>query len=57
MKKILIVTLALAACFPRAQAQSAGQIIAAQYGEFRVAGSFPHFRPARRSRLSMATQT
>jgi hypothetical protein len=39
MKKILIVTLALAACFPRAQAQSAGQIIAAQYGEFRVAGS------------------
>ena len=39
MKKILIAALALASCFPRAQAQSAGQIIAAQYGEFRVAGS------------------
>src|ERR1700678_3776331 len=39
MKKILLVALALVACFPRAQAQSAGQIIAAQYGEFRVAGS------------------
>ncbi len=39
MKKILLVLLALVACFPRAQAQSAGQIIAAQYGEFRVTGS------------------
>ena len=39
MKKILLVVLALVACFPRAQAQSAGQIIAAQYGEFRVTGS------------------
>jgi hypothetical protein len=39
MKKILLAALALVACFPRAQAQSAGQIIAAQYGEFRVAGS------------------
>ena len=39
MKKILMAVLALAACFPRAQAQSAGQIIAAQYGEFRVTGS------------------
>ena len=38
MKKTLMVSLALAACFPSAQAQSAGQIIAAQYGEFRVAG-------------------
>src|SRR6202167_2656491 len=39
MKKILLVVLALVACFPRAQAQSAGQIIAAQYGEFKVTGS------------------
>src|ERR1700683_4969106 len=39
MKKIFIVVLALVACYPRAQAQSAGQIIAAQYGEFMVAGS------------------
>ena len=39
MKKILMVVLALVACYPRAQAQSAGQIIAAQYGEFRVTGS------------------
>jgi hypothetical protein len=38
MKKLLIV-LALFHCFPRAQAQSAGQIVAAQYGEFRVTGS------------------
>src|ERR1700684_2320890 len=39
MKKILLVVLALVTCFPRAQAQSAGQIIAAQYGEFKVTGS------------------
>ena len=39
MKKILLAVLALVACDPRAQAQSAGQIIAAQYGEFRVTGS------------------
>jgi hypothetical protein len=39
MKTILLVVLALVACFPRAQAQSAGQIIAAQYGEFRITGS------------------
>jgi hypothetical protein len=39
MKKISLIVFTLASCFPRAQAQSAGQIIAAQYGEFRVAGS------------------
>ena len=39
MKKILVAVLSLVACFPRAQAQSAGQIIAAQYGEFKVTGS------------------
>ncbi len=39
MKKILMVVLVLVACFSRAQAQNAGQIIAAQYGEFRVTGS------------------
>jgi hypothetical protein len=39
MKRILPIVLALVACLPHAQAQSAGQIIAAQYGEFRVTGS------------------
>ena len=39
MKRIVWITLTVAACLPRAQAQSAGQIIAAQYGEFRVTGS------------------
>src|SRR5277367_6356815 len=38
MKKALLVVLALVLCFS-AQAQNAGQIIAAQYGEFQVAGS------------------
>src|ERR1700685_4170064 len=39
MKKALWVVLAFILCFSRAQAQSAGQIIAAEYGEFQVAGS------------------
>jgi Pectate lyase superfamily protein len=39
MKRIFPIALALVACLPHAQAQSAGQIIAAQYGEFRVTGS------------------
>jgi hypothetical protein len=39
MKKILLVVLALIPCFTQAQGQNAGQIIAAQYGEFKVAGS------------------
>ena len=39
MKKALLVVLAFILCFSRAQAQSAGQIIAAEYGEFQVAGS------------------
>ncbi len=39
MKKALLVILTLAPGFARIQAQNAGQIIAAQYGEFRVTGS------------------
>ncbi len=39
MKKTLLAVLTIVTGFPHAQAQSAGQIIAAQYGEFRVTGS------------------
>jgi hypothetical protein len=39
MKKVLLVVIALACCFPPVWAQNAGQIIAAQYGEFQVSGS------------------
>ena len=39
MNKLSLFVLAIAACFSAAQAQNAGQIIAAQYGEFRVTGS------------------
>ncbi len=39
MKQTLLVVLAIVLCFSRTQAQNAGQIIAAQYGEFQVAGS------------------
>src|SRR6202453_2477867 len=39
MKKALLMVLAFVLCFSRAQAQSAGQISAAEYGEFQVAGS------------------
>ena len=39
MKKILLVVLTLTCCFPPAWGQTAGQIIAAQYGEFQVSGS------------------
>src|SRR5580698_6175759 len=38
MKKVPLAVLALVLC-TSAQAQNAGQIIAAQYGEFQVAGS------------------
>ncbi len=39
MKQTLLVVLAIVLCFSCTQAQNAGQIIAAQYGEFQVAGS------------------
>ena len=39
MKKISPVVMILVCCGPCVQAQSVGQIIAAQYGEFRVSGS------------------
>ena len=39
MKKTLILVLALVPCFCYTQAQNAGQIIAAEYGEFQVPGS------------------
>jgi hypothetical protein len=39
MKPLLLAVVAIVVCLPHAQAQSAGQIIAAQYGEFRVTGS------------------
>jgi len=40
MKKTLLVVLALVPCFTRVQAQNVeGQIIAAQYGEFKVSGT------------------
>lgn len=39
MKKILILVLAFVPCFTQVQGQNAGQIIAAQYGEFKVTGS------------------
>lgn len=39
MKKLLLAVLALIPCASRAQAQNAGQIIAAQYGQFKVSGS------------------
>jgi len=38
-KQTLLVVLAIVLCFSRSQAQNAGQILAAQYGEFQVAGS------------------
>ena len=38
MKKIVFAVLALVLCFTHVQGQNAGQIIAAQYGEFRVTG-------------------
>ena len=39
MKKILLTALLVVLCFHPIQAQNAGQIVAAQYGEFKVAGS------------------
>jgi hypothetical protein len=39
MKKVVLVVIALACGFPALWAQNAGQIIAAQYGEFQVSGS------------------
>ena len=39
IKRTLLVVLAIVLCCSRTQAQNAGQIIAAQYGEFQVAGS------------------
>jgi hypothetical protein len=39
MKKVLLVVISLACCFSPAWGQNAGQIIAAQYGEFQVGGS------------------
>ena len=38
MKKIVLAVLAFVLCFTHVQGQNAGQIIAAQYGEFRVTG-------------------
>ena len=39
MKKLLLFVLAIVPCFTAVRGQNAGQIIAAQYGEFRVNGS------------------
>jgi hypothetical protein len=39
MKKTLLVLLALVPCFAPVRGQNTGQIIAAQYGEFKVTGS------------------
>jgi hypothetical protein len=39
MKKLLLLVLATVPCFTAVQGESAGQIIAAQYGEFKVSGS------------------
>ena len=39
MKKLLLLLLATVPCFIAVQGQNAGQIIAAQYGEFQVSGS------------------
>src|SRR5277367_674462 len=39
MKKLLLLVLATVPCFTAVQGQNAGQIIAAQYGEFQVSGS------------------
>ncbi len=39
MKKTLVMVLALVPCFTTIQGQNAGQIIASQYGEFKVTGS------------------
>jgi hypothetical protein len=39
MKKLLLLVLATVPCFIAVQAQNAGQIIAAEYGEFKVSGS------------------
>ncbi len=39
MKKTLVMALALVPCFTYIQGQNAGQIIASQYGEFKVTGS------------------
>ena len=38
MKKTLLVLLAMIPCFAPVRGQNTGQIIAAQYGEFRVSG-------------------
>ena len=39
MKKTLLVLLAMVPCFAPARGQNTGQILAAQYGEFKVTGS------------------
>jgi len=39
MKKLLLFVLAMVPCFPAVQGENGGQIVAAQYGEFRVIGS------------------
>jgi len=38
MKKTLLIVLAFVACLMRVEGQNSGQIMAAQYGEFRVSG-------------------